>query len=313
VSDDVFVGVDVSKDRLEVHVLGEDGASGFQNSQKGFKALAKKLGERKDLRLILEATGGLEKRAAAYLVEEGFDVAVVNPRQVRQYAKAKGILAKTDKVDARVLALFGRDIRPQRRALRSAQEEAIRALVARRNQLVNMHTSEVNRLDRTDSARVAKSIRVVLRTIEKEIKAVEKQIDDNIKGSGVWRVKDDLIQSVAGVGKTTSRALLAGMPEIGRLEQKEAGSLAGLAPFANDSGKLKGRRMIRGGRSQVRKALYMAALSAIQHNPDIKEFYQRLRANGKPGKVALTACMRKLLVTINAVVARGTKWTPKKA
>ncbi|MHC4713681.1 MAG: IS110 family RNA-guided transposase [Planctomycetota bacterium] len=312
-SNDIFVGVDVSKDRLEVHVLGEDEASGFENSQKGFKALARKLGDNKDLRLILEATGGLERRATAYLVERGLDVVVVNPRQVRQYAKAKGILAKTDKVDARVLALFGRDIRPERRPLRSRQEEAIRALVARRNQLVEMRTSEINRLDRSESPKVVKSLKVVLRTLEKQIAAVEKEIDDNIKGSGVWRVKDDLIQSVAGVGKTTSRALLAGMPELGRLKDKQLGSLAGLAPFANDSGKLKGRRMIRGGRSQVRKALYMSALSAIQHNPDIKQFYQRLRANGKPGKVALTACMRKLLITINAVVARGTKWTPKKA
>ena len=312
-SEEIFVGIDVSKETLDVHLLGGDLSLSLENTRDGLKELARVLSPRKAARVIMEATGGLERRAAAYLVDAGLDVVVVNPRQVRQYAQAKGILAKTDKVDARVLALFGRDIKPEARALRSAQEEAIRALVARRNQLMGMRVAETNRLGRADNRKVASSIKAVLKTFERQISAVDAEIDDAIKGSPVWRVADDLLRSVPGVGEKTSRMLIAALPEIGRLSGKEAASLAGLAPFAHDSGKMKGRRMIRGGRSSVRRALYMSALVASRHNEDIRVFYQRLRDNGKSGKVALTACMRKLLITLNAVVARGTKWVPKNA
>ena len=312
-SEEIFVGIDVSKETLDVRLLGGDLSLSLENTRDGLKELARVLSPRKAARVIMEATGGLERRAAAYLVDAGLDVVVVNPRQVRQYAQAKGILAKTDKVDARVLALFGRDIKPEARALRSAQEEAIRALVARRNQLMGMRVAETNRLGRADNRKVASSIKAVLKTFERQISAVDAEIDDAIKGSPVWRVADDLLRSVPGVGEKTSRMLIAALPEIGRLSAKEAASLAGLAPFARDSGKMKGRRMIRGGRSSVRRALYMSALVASRHNEDIRVFYQRLRDNGKSGKVALTACMRKLLITLNAVVARGTKWVPKNA
>lgn len=311
--EEVFVGIDVSKDRLDVHVLPEGQQLAFDNSREGIKALAEGLAGRGPTQVIMEATGGLERRVAAYLSQSGPEVVVVNPRQVRQYAGAKGILAKTDSVDARVLALFGKQLRPEARPLRTDQQEAIRALVARRDQLMRMRVAEMNRLGRTGNRKVVCSIRSVIKTLERQIAAVDNQIDDAIKGSPIWRATEDLLQSVPGVGKKTSQALLAGLPEIGTLSEKEAASLAGLAPFANDSGKFRGKRMIKGGRASVRRALYMPTLVAIQHNRDIREFYERLRETGKSGKVAVTACMRKLLITLNAVVARGTKWTPKNA
>ncbi|MCD6248953.1 MAG: IS110 family transposase [candidate division Zixibacteria bacterium] len=309
----VFVGIDVSKGTLDVHVCPGGTSCAFENSAEGVKALAKELAGCKVAQVIVEATGGLERRVAAHLVDAGFEVVVVNPRQVRRYAQARGILAKTDKVDAQVLAQFGRDIRPKVRPLRTDDQEAVRTLVARREQLMKMRVAEINRLNRTDNPKVVSSITVVLEVLNSQIAAVDSDLDEKIKASPVWRVTDDLMQSVVGVGQKTSMGLLASMPEIGSLTNKEAGSLAGLAPFAKDSGKMRGRRMIQAGRPGVRRALYMATLVAIQHNPDIKKFNKRLRAAGKPGKVAVTACMRKLLITLNAVVARGTKWTPKNA
>jgi len=313
VSKKVFVGIDVSKGSLDVHVCPGGTSCAFENSAEGVKALAGELAGCEVVQVVVEATGGLERRVAAYLCDAGLAVVVVNPCQVRRYAQAVGILAKTDRVDARVLAHFGRDIRPEPRPLRTDDEEAIRTLVARREQLMKMRVAEINRLDRADNRKVVSSITAVLKVLDGQIAAVESDIDDTIKGSPIWRVADDLMRSVPGVGEKTSRAMLASMPEIGSLTNKEAGSLAGLAPFAKDSGKMRGRRMIQGGRPGVRRALYMATLVAIQYNPDIRRFYERLRAAGKPGKVAVTACMRKLLITLNAVVARGTKWTPKNA
>jgi len=310
---EVFVGIDVSGERLDVCVLPEGVEESFDNNDEGVGSLGREIAKRKAALVVLEATGGLERLVVAHLAAEGIAVVVANPRRVRQYAQAAGVLAKTDKVDARVLALFGRDMKPEPRALRSEQEEAIRALVARRSQLMGMRVAETNRLRRADNRKVASSIKAVLKTFERQISAVDAEIDDAIKGSPVWRVADELLRSVPGVGEKTSRMLIAALPEIGRLTSKEAASLAGLAPFAHDSGKMKGRRMIRGGRSSVRRALYMSALVASRHNEDIRVFYQRLRGNGKSGKVALTACMRKLLITLNAVVARGTKWVPKNA
>lgn len=312
-SNEVFVGIDVSLDRLDVHVLPEKASFSFQRDPQGIEALAQQLVERGTTLVVLEATGGLERLVVAHLAAKGLAVAVVNPRRVRQYAQAKGILAKTDALDAAVLARFGEDIRPEKRPARSPQEELIRELVARRRQLMEMRVAEMNRMSRMTDKGVIRDIKSAVKFLDRQIARIDKRLDDQISQDPTWKQTDDLIQSVRGVGKKTSRMLMAAMPEIGKLSEKQAGSLAGLAPFAHDSGKMRGKRMIRGGRAGVRSALYMATLVAIVHNDDIRKYYQRLRGSGKGGKVAVIAAMRKLLITINAVVARGTKWVPKTA
>jgi len=310
---EVFVGIDVSGKRLDVCVLPDGVELSFDNNDEGVGSLGREIAKRKATLVVLEATGGLERLVFAHLVAEGIPVVVANPRRVRQYAQAAGVMAKTDSVDARVLARFARDIRPERRPGRSPQEEVLRELMARRGQLMRMRVAEINRLKRAADTGVVEDIESSLESLDRRITALDKRIDDEIGKDPMWKDTDDLLRSVPGVGEKTSRMLIAALPEIGRLSGKEAASLAGLAPFAHDSGKMKGRRMIRGGRSSVRRALYMSALVASRHNEDIRVFYQRLRDNGKSGKVALTACMRKLLITLNAVVARGTKWVPKNA
>ena len=271
------------------------------------------LAERAVTLVVLEATGGLERVASASLRAAEIATVVANPRRVRQYARAAGVMAKTDRVDALVLARFARDMRPESRPARSPQDEALRELVARRHQLVKMKTAETNRLTRAAEAAVVRDIESSLEFLQERIEAIEEAIDDLIKDDPSYKETDELLRSVPGVGEKTSRMLMAALPEIGSLTRREVASLAGLAPFANDSGKMRGARMISGGRSAVRRALYMAALVGIRYNEDIRVFYNRLRDKGKSGKVALTACMRKLLVILNDVVARGSKWVPKNA
>jgi len=312
-STEIFVGIDVSMDRLDVCILPGADKAAFENNDRGAKALVDTLADKAVKLVVLEATGGLEKRVVAHLVAGGIAVAVANPRRVRQYAQATGMLAKTDTLDAQVLARFAQDIRPEQRPGRSPQEELIRELVARRSQLMGMRVAEMNRMPRMTDKGVVASIKSAVKFLDRQIAAVDERIDDLITNDPTWKQTDDLLKSVPGVGKKTSRMVMAALPEIGTLSEKEAASLAGLAPFANDSGKMRGKRMIRGGRAGVRKALYMATLVAIVHNEDIRTFYHRLRDAGKSGKLAVTACMRKLLITLNAVVARGSKWEPKRA
>lgn len=311
-SEELFVGIDVSGERLDVHVLPDSRAFAVDNNDEGAEAVCKKLGGEVTL-VVLEATGGLERVVLAHLRASGISAVAANPGRVRQYARAAGVMAKTDRVDAEVLARFARDIRPEMRPGRSPQEQVLQELVARRRQLMKMRTAELSRLKRAADARVVEDIKSSVEFLDGRIKTLDERIDDEIDNDPGWKKTDELLRSVPGVGEQTSRMLIAALPEIGTLTAKEAASLAGLAPFARDSGRMKGRRMIRGGRWSVRNALYMAALVGIRYNEDIRTFYQRLRSNGKSGKVALTACMRKLLVTLNAVVARGTKWTPKNA
>jgi len=312
-SGEVFAGVDVSKDRLDVCVLPDGQRGAFDNSDEGAEALAEELAGRGVTLVVLEATGGLERLAVGHLFAKGVAVTVANPRRVRQYAQAAGILAKTDTLDAHVLARFAQDIRPERRPGRSPQEELLKELLARRSQLMRMRVAETNRQMRMLDKGVIASIKSTVRFLDRQIAAVDERIDDEVDGNPTWKQTDDLLQSVPGVGKKTSRMVMAALPEIGTLSEKEAASLAGLAPFANESGKMRGKRMIRGGRASVRNALYMATLVAIVHNKDIRTFYRRLRDAGKSGKVAVTASMRKLLITLNAVVARGSKWQPRNA
>jgi len=300
-----FVGIDVAKAQLDV-AIGPNGESfSVANDETGINELLRRL-EPADL-VIIEATGGLEVPVASALATAGIAVAVVNPRQVRDFARATGQLAKTDALDAQVLARFGEAVKPQVRALRDAQAQALEALVNRRRQLVEMLTSEKNR--RANSPKVIhKSIDEHIRWLEKRLAGFDDELADLVRETPIWRERDELLRSVPGVGKVLSTTLLAHLPELGALNRKQIAALAGLAPFNRDSGSLRGSRCIWGGRAQVRRVLYMAVVAAVRSNPVIKNFYAQLRARGKYPKSALTACMRKLLVILNAMLRSKISW-----
>ena len=303
----VYVGIDVSKAELEVAVGGE--AWTIPNDESGIETLLQRLSERTPDLVVLEATGGYETAAVASLAEAGLPVVVANPRQVRDFARATGKLAKTDRIDARVLALFAERIRPQVRALPDEEAQELTALLARRRQLIEMMVAEKHRVTMAPKT-VRKGIRQHIEWLKRQLKSVDSDLERRIKESPVWRAKEDLLRSVPGVGPVVSRTLIGDLPELGRLSRREIAALAGVAPLNRDSGTLRGKRMVWGGRRTVRVALYMAALTASQRNPVIREFYERLRERGKPPKVALTACMRKLLVILNAMVRDGVPWDP---
>ena len=302
-----YVGIDVSKAELEVAV-GEEGWT-VSNDESGIETLLEQLRERPIELVVLEATGGHETPAAAVLAEAGLPVVVANPRQVRDFARAMGQLAKTDRIDARVLALFAERVRPEVRALPDEDTQELKALLARRRQLLEMMVAEKNRLKMASTA-VEKDIREHIEWLKRKLKSVDSDLERRIKASPVWRAKEDLLRSVPGIGPVVSRTLIGELPELGKLNRQQIAALAGVAPLNRDSGTLRGKRMVWGGRRSVRVALYMAALTASQRNPAIRVFYQRLRARGKPPKVALTACMRKLLVIVNAMVRDGVSWSP---
>jgi len=305
-----FVGIDVAKDQLDVADSSGETWS-LSNDAPGVAELLERLAALADVELIvLEATGGYESPAAGALAGQGFPVAVVNPRQVRDFARATGELAKTDTIDARVLALFAERIRPEPRPLPDETQEELVGLVTRRRQLIEMLGAESNRLRMTRRGPVQKGIKAHVAWLEKQIKLLDKDLDRLIRESPLWRAKDDLLQGVPGIGPTTARTLLAELPELGHLNHKEIAALVGVAPFNRDSGQLRGRRIVWGGRASVRRTLYMATLTATRYNPAIRAFYQRLRSRGKPAKLALTACMRKLLVILNAIVRSNRAWNP---
>jgi len=302
-----FVGIDVAKAQLDV-ALGLKGERlAVTNDEGGISALLKLL-EPADL-VIIEATGGLEVPVAGALATAGIGVAVVNPRQVRDFARATGQLAKTDALDAQVLVRFGEAVKPQVRALPDAQAQALEALVNRRRQLVEMLTAEKNR--RANSPKVIhKSIDEHIRWLEKRLAGFDDELAGLIRETPIWRERDELLRSVPGVGKVLSTTLIAHLPELGALNRKQIAALAGLAPFNRDSGSLRGSRCIWGGRAQVRRVLYMGVVSAVRSNPVIKNFYAQLRTRGKCPKSALTACMRKLLVILNSMLRYKTRWHP---
>ncbi|MGD9233931.1 MAG: IS110 family transposase [Desulfobacterales bacterium] len=303
----VFVGVDVSKDSLDVAIgLGKEIIT-FTNDQKGVDALIKKVSRIVPELIVLESTGGYERLATSSLVEARLPVVIVNPRQVRDFAKSAGILAKTDAIDARVIARFAAAVKPDIRQLKDRETSELTALVTRRRQIVEMIVAENNRL-KLANKRNEKDIKDHIRWLEKRIDKIESDIGKMIKNSPIWRCKDDILQSVPGIGPTTSAVLICDLPELGVLSSKKIAMLAGLAPLNCDSGKYKGRRRIWGGRASVRSGLYMATLAAIRCNPAIKGFYQRLIAAGKCHKVAATACMRKLLIIVNAMLRDQTLW-----
>jgi transposase len=303
----VYAGIDVSKARLDAFVRPMGDSFSVPNHNVGIDALVSRLQEIRPALVVLEATGGFERPVAAALGASGLAVAVVNPRQARDFARATGRLAKTDRIDAEVLARFAEAVRPAAKALPDEEAHEFAAILARRRQIVEMLTAEKNRLG-TATKHVRKRIEAHVRWLEKELARTDDDLDEAVKESPTWRENEALLRSVPGVGPVLARTLMAELPELGVLAHRRLAALVGVAPLNRDSGTLRGRRAVWGGRSEVRAALYMGALVAARRNPLVREFYERLLAAGKPKKVALVACMHKLLLILNAVLKQRTPW-----
>jgi transposase len=304
------VGIDVSKDRLDVHVLPEGIAFAVARDGKGLAELIERLRPLAPDLVVVEATGGFETVVAAALAGARLPLVVVNPAQVRHYAQALGRRAKTDPIDAAMIARFGHDTKPDLRPLPDEATQLLADLVARRRQIIEMIVAERNRERRTQVRRIKKSIARLIAALEKELAEIDTEIDTGVRGSPAWRDKEDLLASVPGVGAVTARTLIAELPELGTLDNKQIASLAGLAPYTRQSGRWKGKSMIGGGRKSVRCALFLAALVASRHNPVLKAFRDRLLAAGKPKMVALVAVARKLLTILNAILRDQKPWQP---
>lgn len=302
----IFVGIDVSKHRLDA-AWGKECLS-VPYTPKGVAELITAVTASPITLVVLEASGGLEVKLVDALGAAGVPTAVINPSRVRHFARAAGILAKTDAIDAAVLARFARDMRPTPMSPPTQTERELGELVARRRQLVVMHTGETNRLEQVACASTRKSLRAVLRLLARQIEAVDAQLESLIAASPAWRAKADLLRTVPGIGPVVSKTLVAELPELGKLNRKQIAALVGVAPINRDSGSMRGKRMVWGGRGGIRAQLYMAALVGTKYNPILRVFYRRLRDAGKPAKVALTACMRKLLTILNAIASTNTPW-----
>lgn len=304
---DVFVGIDVSKATLDVMVLPEERYFQVSRDEAGVEQLLATLKPLGVTLIVLEATGGLERPVVMALAAAGLQVVTINPRQAREFARATGTLAKTDAIDAKLLARLGQVLRPQVRPLKDAETQALQALATRRSQLVEMLAMERNRLHSATS-RVKPDIQAHIEWLSKRLKDVDDDLQRQIDTTDAFRVKDEIIRSVPGAGRVLSTTLLASLPELGRLNRREIAALVGVAPLNCDSGTMRGKRRVWGGRAAVRTVLYMATISAIRCNPDIRAFHERLRAAGKQPKVAITACMRKLLTVLNAMVKSNSTW-----
>ncbi len=302
-----FIGIDISKLHLDVADSMTQETWQTANNEEGIAGLVESLSALNPPLIVLEATGGLEIPLASALVAGRLPVAVVNPRQVRDFAKATGKLAKTDVIDSLVLAHFAKAVRPEVRKIKDEESLELSALVTRRRQLIEMLTKEKTRLKQAPKW-ICKDIKEHIESLKKRLRKIDGDLSRTIKNSSAWREHDQIIQSVPGAGPVLAVNLLAGVPELGVLNQKQIAALIGLAPLNRDSGKFRGRRCIWGGRANVRAALYMAAVTAMQHNPVIRTFYTRLIEKGKPFKVAITACMRKLLTIINTMIKTKTLW-----
>lgn len=303
----VFVGIDISKTRLDIAVRPLGIAFGVDHDEAGIVILIERLRQHLPALVVLEATGGLEVMVASALAAAELPVVVVNPRQVRDFAKATGRLAKTDAIDAQVLAQFADAVRPALRPLPDASTQALAALLTRRRQIVDMLTAETNRLG-SASRPIRHEIQTHIQWLECQVAKLDKELSQTIRSSPVWRAKDRLLQSMPGVGPVLATTLLASVPELGTLNRRQAAALVGVAPLNRESGAWRGKRLVGGGRAPVRAVLYMGALVASRHNPVLKAFYQRLRQAGKAPKVALTACMRKLLTMLNAMLKDDKPW-----
>jgi transposase len=304
------IGLDIAKDHIDVGTWPKRETWQVPNTSEGIAQLTSDLTARAPAYVLLEASGGYEQEAAATLASAGLPVVVVNPRQVRDFAKATGQLAKTDRLDALILARFADAVQPEIRPLPDAAAEELRTLLVRRTQVVGMIAAEKNRL-KTAGPAVREHIKAHIAWLEGQRDDLDTELRERLQASPVWREKEQLLRSVTGIGPVASLTLLANLPELGHLSRKEIAALAGLAPIARDSGTFRGRRTIYGGRAKVRHGLYMATVSATKHNPVIRAFYERLIAAGKLPKVALTACMHKLLLICNAILRTKTAWDPK--
>jgi len=305
-----YVGIDVAKATLDV-AIGSDGELvQVENSEAGIARLLERLGEVAPELVVLEATGGYESVVAGAIVGRGIAVAVVNPRQVRDFAKATGVLAKTDRIDARVLARFAEAVRPEPRPLPTAEAKELEEYLSRRRQLVDMLTMEKNRQSIAATERMKKSLKKHVEWLEEALRRANDDIDKAIRNSPAWREQEDLLRSMPGIGPVSARTMLAELPELGRLNRKKIAALVGVAPLNRDSGTLQGSRTCWGGRASVRQVLYMAAVTAVRCNPVIRRTYAALRARGKKHKVALVACMRKLLTILTAMVRDQRRWSP---
>lgn len=303
----LVVGIDVSKNWLDVAMGGE--SLRVANDAEGLTELLKRLRDAGAHLVVMEATGGYETQAASVIAAAGLRLAVVNPRQVRDFAKATGRLAKTDRIDAQVIAAFGQVVDAQIVRVPDEQSLELQGLMARRSQLVGMRVQESNRLTLMQGG-MRKQIKAHIAWLDKAIDEVNTDLTARLRTSTAWREKDELYRSMKGVGPVTSGTLMASLPELGSLDRRAIAALVGVAPFNRDSGVFRGRRTIWGGRAQVRHIVYMAATTATRSNPVIKAFYQRLIARGKPHKVAMVACMRKMLTILNAMARTNTPWTP---
>lgn len=311
-----FIGIDVAKADFVVAREGVAGSKSYPNTERGYRDLIKDL-DHDDApreRIVLEATGGYERGLVTALGAKGLPVVVVNPRQVRDFAKATGQLAKTDHIDAHVLADFGARVKPKLKPLATEEQDELKDFLTRNEQLIQMLVAEKSRLLQAQGRgrhTLRRKIKSHISFLERELRMLDSDLDDTLKKSSLWRENDDLLQSVPGIGKQTARTLLGLVPELGSLNAGEIGKLIGLAPLNRDSGKLRGKRHITGGRRRVRAVLYMATLVATRFNPVVRVWYQRMLAGGKPKKVALVACMRKLLVVLNAMMKTRTRWQPQ--
>lgn len=303
----IFVGIDVAKEHLDIAIRPNGEGWSIPNDEPSAMELAQRLKTLQPEIVVMEATGGLELSVASILAIAGLPVAVINPRQVRDFAKSTGKLAKTDTLDAQVLAHFAEAIRPEVRFLSDEQGQKLQALVTRRRQIIEMLVAEKNRAHASHNT-VEKRVKEHITWLEKELENLDKDLGQSIQESPLWREKDNLLQSVPGIGPITSSVLLASLPELGILDRKKIAALVGVAPFNRDSGNMRGKRSVWGGRAHVRSMLYMATLTATRFNPIIKQFYTRLIQAGKEVKVALTACMRKLLTILNAIIRHSTPW-----
>ena len=303
----IYVGIDVAKVRVDVAIRPGGDRCEVSNDEAGIAALVVQMQELNPAAVVLEASGGLELPLVAALAAASLPVVVVNPRQVRDFAKATGRLAKTDTLDAAVLAHFAEAVRPPLRPLRDAETQDLNSMVTRRRQVMSMLVAERNRLSSAAMA-VRPSVEAHILWLKQELDDLDKGLRETLRRSPVWREKDDLLRSVPGIGEQISLTLLAYLPELGTLNRRQIAALVGVAPFNRDSGTLRGKRTVWGGRAGVRTALYMGAMVASRHNPVIRDFYQRLLSAGKPKKLALTACMRKLLTILNSMLKHGTSW-----
>ena len=306
----ICVGIDVAKDHLDVHVRPIVESFRVPHDEAGVVTLLARLRTVAPTIVVLEASGGYEVALTAALASAGLPVAVVNPRQIRDYARAVGQLAKTDRLDAQIIARFAEAVRPEPRPVPDAQAQALGELIARRRQLVDMLTAEQNRRRLLRDRRLQHHVDAHIKWLEEALRRLDHDLTTLVRSTPAWREADDLLRSAKGIGPVTSCTLIADLPELGCLDRRRIAALVGVAPFARDSGVFRGRRMIAGGRPHIRRVLYMATLAAIKHNPVIRAFHHRLVAAGRPSKVAITAAMRKLLTILNAMLRDRRPWQP---